>query len=308
MSADKFRLILKRCFPSVPVRNVRMILSGWDNYALEVNDQWLFRFPRRKDGVVRLKMEVKLLPLVSRISSIRVPEFEYVWPGGAGFSNVFVGYKKIQGVPLTSQLITKRKSIRLESQLSQFLRELHGIPAQRLNRMGLFEWHDRRKLFGELKRSVVPLLNAKGKQRLISLFEEFLANRANLEFAPTLIHSDLTGGNILCNPEADTITGIIDWGDASIGDPAYDFSGFLFEYGESFVDSMLSEYNVPEENAFRKRMIFYASVLPFNVLVGAKLTRHKFELGEEELVVYEGDKRIHLKLFEYSKALRVTEA
>lgn len=308
MSADKFRLILERCFPSLPIRHVRMILTGWDNYALEVNGQWILRFPRRRDGVARLKMEIKLLPLITRISSVRVPEFEYMWAGGAGFSKVFVGYKKIQGVPMTNQILTKRKSARLASQLSQFLREIHSIPPQRLNRIGLFKWHERRELFGELKRSAMPLLNAKGKRKLISLFEEFLTNKANLEFTPTLIHSDLTGGNILCNLEADRITGVIDWGDASMGDPAYDFSGFLYEYGDSFVDKMLSEYNPSEENLFRKRMIHYASVLPFNVLVGAKLTRHRFELEEEELVVYEGDKRIHFKLFEYSNGLRITEA
>jgi aminoglycoside 2''-phosphotransferase len=295
-------MVLERYFPSLPIRYARMIESGWDNYVLEVNDQWIFRFPRRQDGVVRLKMEIKLLPLISRISSIRVPEFEYLWPGGGDFREVFVGYKRIQGVSMTAQLVTRRKSARLASQLSGFLREIHDIPPLRLSKIGLFEWHDRQ----ELKRHAIPLLSPKVRLRLVSLFEEFFRDKTNLKFAPTLIHSDLTGGNILCNSDATAITGVIDWGDASIGDPAYDFSGFLYEYGESFVDKILSEYNATNEEAFRRRMIFYASVLPFNVLVGAKMTGHRFQLGEDELVVHEGDKRIHLKLFEYSKALSIT--
>ncbi len=306
MKVKQLREAVASCFPKIPIRNARLIPTGWDNYVLEVNEDWIFRFPRRPDGAVRLKMEIRLLPFISHISSIKVPKFEYVWTGGPSFPKIFVGYKKIRGMPMTSQLLTRRKSARLTQQLSMFLREIHGIPRQRLIGIGLLKWPIRQKLFGETKRLAMPLLNAKGRQRLSSLFEGLLKNKTNLEFVPTLIHSDLNGANILCNSDATTVTGVIDWGDASIGDPAYDFSGFLYEYGESFVDKILSEYNATNEEAFRRRIISYASILPFNVLVGAKMTRRKFELGDEEVVVYEGDKRIHFKLFEYSKALRIT--
>ncbi|UOY93334.1 aminoglycoside phosphotransferase family protein [Ectobacillus sp. JY-23] len=50
--------------------------------------------------------------------------------------------------------------------------------------------------------------------------------------ASCLIHGDLSYTHILYQ---DTISGIIDFGDACIGDPAYEFYRLYEDYGEEFV-------------------------------------------------------------------------
>lgn len=50
--------------------------------------------------------------------------------------------------------------------------------------------------------------------------------------------------NILYSATKQDISGVIDFGGASIGDPAYDFAGILAGYGEGFLQffSLLSQF------------------------------------------------------------------
>ena len=43
----------------------------------------------------------------------------------------------------------------------------------------------------------------------------------------TVIHSDIMPEHIIVNPKTHTLSGIIDFGDIEIGDPAYDFAFWL---------------------------------------------------------------------------------
>ena len=52
------------------------------------------------------------------------------------------------------------------------------------------------------------------------------------------------------------ISGIIDWGDTAIGDPAIDFTGLLASYGKDFVERVLSRYRGRVDASFRDRCNF----------------------------------------------------
>src|SRR5581483_187306 len=71
-----------------------------------------------------------------------------------------------------------------------------------------------------------------------------------IKYIPTLLHADLKPEHILCDLESGYITGIIDWGDISIGDPDYDFTCFSLYYGQSFVRRLLHYF--PEMDAEHK--------------------------------------------------------
>jgi aminoglycoside 2''-phosphotransferase len=77
-----------------------------------------------------------------------------------------------------------------------------------------------------------------------------------------LIHGDLAPEHILCNPEAGSITGVIDWGDACLGDPALDFAGLFSLGGEKLVDRVLAYYPRPLDETFRRRVRFYHTIAP----------------------------------------------
>ncbi len=68
---------------------------------------------------------------------------------------------------------------------------------------------------------------------------------------------------IIVDPHADRLVGVIDWGDARVGDPALDFTGLLASWGANFVRQVLESYARPVDGRFWERMTFYRDILPF---------------------------------------------
>jgi aminoglycoside 2''-phosphotransferase len=79
-----------------------------------------------------------------------------------------------------------------------------------------------------------------------------------------LIHADLCDDHILCDPERQQLNGIIDWEDATLGDPALDFVGLAYIAGWEPVKRVLSAYRGPVEGTFRQRIAFYLGAIPFH--------------------------------------------
>jgi aminoglycoside 2''-phosphotransferase len=86
-------------------------------------------------------------------------------------------------------------------------------------------------------------------------FEGFLDDVSNFKYEPVLKHGDFGPSNILFDREKQRVTGIIDFGSAGMGDPAYDFAGLLSGYGERFVEYCVDVY--PEVEGFEERIRFY---------------------------------------------------
>jgi aminoglycoside phosphotransferase (APT) family kinase protein len=61
--------------------------------------------------------------------------------------------------------------------------------------------------------------------------------------SPVLVHRDLAAEHILLNERTGKLSGIIDWSDISISDPAVDLAGAYHWGGEQFVHALLSVYD-----------------------------------------------------------------
>ena len=132
-------------------------------------------------------------------------------------------------------------------QIGTFLTALHRFPVSEAQRAGVLggnveDW--RREylgLYGEV-RHVAPLLTLTEQARVAAFWGHYLDDAANLDFTPTLIHRDLTEEHILMSTETGRLSGIIDWGDASIGDPAMDFAGLSRCLGDAFTQRVFDAY------------------------------------------------------------------
>lgn len=91
---------------------------------------------------------------------------------------------------------------------------------------------------------------------------------ANFNFTEVLTHADFGGDHILVDEHTGKITGVIDFGDIAIGDPAYDFYQQRSYYGDEFLKKMLSDYTLPVDNRFYSRVDFYEKVKPFHRIIG----------------------------------------
>jgi aminoglycoside 2''-phosphotransferase len=273
MSATTFRAIITGCFPELRIRSCEYLSQGWDSVAVVVNDALIFRFPLRPVAEPQYLMEARLLGALTDRVSLPIPRFAYIWEGRAPHEHVFVGYPMLVGVQLRRGMLPALDEARLAARLGGFLAELHSFPVERAVSVGLAHedaasWRTGgREQYAKIRARVFPLLDAAEREHVAARWEAFLGHDANFRFEPAVLHADLTGDHILVDTETGEITGIIDWGDAIVGDPAYDFAGLLADYGPEFARLALASYGWPIDPRFMDRVAFYMAAMPFNEIL-----------------------------------------
>ena len=267
--------IVQDCFPEVRVRSVSQLQEGWASFVIEVNGELIFRFPKRPEVEDNLRKEIRLMPKLSEHLSFRVPYFEYIWEGGKEYDGWFVGYRKIDGVPISGWCTRKAHSARMIRNLARMLTEIHRFPVKRYPELKLIFFGPRQRkdklknLYAQVTEKVLPILSAMERRKTIDFFERQLAVAENFRFNSTFTHDDLSGPHILCGKAEDEINGVIDWEDGCIGDPAGDFYGILQECGPSFTKKVLEEYDGEPDPGIMQRVRLYLGVVPFyEVLYG----------------------------------------
>ena len=213
---------------------LRELDDGWDFKVLVVDDTWVVRWPRHRLAVEEIEQEVELLPVLGPLLPVEVPQFDYVsrepW---------LVAYRFISGQPLTDEN---------PAGVRAFLDALHAIdveavPAQRPDWLETY-----RQLADEFRRVVLPLLDSDERPR----GEALLAEVETLTgFRPVLTHSDLGPTHLLVRDGR--LVGVIDWGDARIGDPAIDYAWLL--------NVPFPDWDVDDE--LRRRALIYHRLGPW---------------------------------------------
>jgi aminoglycoside 2''-phosphotransferase len=269
-----YRELIETCFPDIVIETCQPHLNGWDSLVLEINNTLIFRFPRpnRPDVEAQLAREIALLPELVGVLPLPIPRFDYLgeWAGRR-----FVGYRKLSGVEMRSDTLVPAQAKQVAQQLAAFLSCLHRFPVQRAVQLGLedvspSDWRQRyERLYEQMREQVFPLLEPSVRAKAAALWEGFLTSETAVAFRPTLIHRDLNDDHILYDPARGAITGIIDWGDVSIGDPAMDFAYPLKTYGPEFVSALFAGYQGEWDATFQERMRFYIAIMPLQeVLYG----------------------------------------
>ena len=291
LAISEYTALIERNFPQVRVQTAHPITRGWDSLVLEVNDELIFRFPMREDVVQRQQQEIRLLPhLVPKLST-PIPRFEYIGRGDGDYPFPFIGYRKLHGIALEDERISQEHLLALAPALGTFLSELHSFPNAVARQTGLKEhspqqWlAEYRERYLDLRQRVFPLLEADLRAFSEQHWESLLADEAFLMFRPVLIHWDLGCEHIFCDPQRNLLTGVIDWGDAGIGDCTMDFVGLDHRGGRAFAEQVLANYQQKIDEGFWRRLAYYQRYEPFSkLLYGAYEGREDvIRRGKEEL-------------------------
>jgi aminoglycoside phosphotransferase (APT) family kinase protein len=208
--------------------------DGWDFKVLILEDEWVVRWPRHRLAVEEIEKEVDLLPVLAPLLPIEVPRFEYVsrepW---------LVAYRLIRGQPLANE---DPDGVRA------FLDALHAVDTDRVYapRSDWLETYAEQA--DEFRRVVLPLLDPDERP----LGEALLAQTETLtDFEPVLTHSDLGPTHLIVHEGG--LAGVIDWGDARIGDPAIDYAWLL--------NGPFPDWEVDDE--LRRRALIYHRLGPW---------------------------------------------
>jgi aminoglycoside 2''-phosphotransferase len=251
ISARRARAEIARAFPGLPLRDLSFLGAGVDSDAYLVDEQWVFRFPKRAAVARALGREVALLPKLAPLLPVAAPRFDYVGRQ-AGRGRLFAGYRLIPGEPLTSELyrsLSHPDQERALAALAALLRAVHAFPVADAVSAGVEALSTRRWVgsgWSGRRARVLPLLAPRDGAALTSLIERFLADARSFAEPPRLLHADLSPEHILYDADAGNVVGVIDWGDLAIGDPDFDLMYLRQDYGEDFVRRLLDHYPHPE--------------------------------------------------------------
>lgn len=237
-------------------RSVRPVAGGWAHWTFEVDGGWIFRFPRTDAVAASTARELALLPALARAVDVRVPV--PAW-SGSHRGRPFFGYRKIEGKPLGA--LDRERHAGLCRALGQALAQIHAFPPGRAHDLtggeaSVTSWRD-----------AYRALRAKAQSRLAGVLEPtlgpaleqgFEAFDAAIRFVPVLVHRDLGPEHVLIGPDRG-LAGIIDWEDATLGDPAIDFAGLWQAFGPGATRAVVAAYAGPAvDDWFWRRVEGYA--------------------------------------------------
>lgn len=221
----------------VDIEDVTPIVGGWSHWTFDVRGRWIFQFPRSDDVAANHRFSDALAEVV---------EFEVpiqTW-SGRWADRPFFGYEKLSGRPLDTAAFDRSED--LSRRLASMLSQLHSFDADRARTLLGVEGTRRdwgRRYENLESESVSRLAGIVSPETMRHLGEGFAGLRATgFEFTPVPVHGDLGADHILIDDGSDELVGLIDFEDATVGDPAIDFVGFWITLGSRRTQQILTHY------------------------------------------------------------------
>ncbi len=262
--------LLREQFPDLPAQRVTVLATGWDNTAFVVDGQWLFRFPRRRIAVPGVQREITVLSRLAPRLPLPIPDPRFVGQPSSRYPWPFFGARLLPGVELTDSGLSDSERAVVAASVGYFLRLLHDpglvvlmegadLPVEPMRRASA-------PVRARRAREVLDRLMHRGIWpadsdviRFLDQAEHGAAGAASADgVAGTRAAEDgVSGGGLLVVSHGDlhvrhllvdrdgSATGVIDWGDLCLADPAVDLSIAYFGFaGEARAD-LLSAYGRP---------------------------------------------------------------
>lgn len=262
--------MIAKQFPSLKPQKIRLLGIGWDNTAYLVDETLVFRFPRRQFAVPLLENEYHMLPQIAEHLPLAIPNprwmgapsQEYPWP--------FIGHQILPGTTACRADLSEEERASLAAPLARFLAALHRIPlaiAQEKNLSG--------DLLGRLNIARITPLLRKNLEEINSMniglilpskeIQELMEERKVFKIPEnsTIVHGDFYVRHLLVN-EKRQLSGIIDWGDIHIGDPAVDLAivhNFLPKIAHDAFCKIYGEISEDTWELARFRALYHCTIL-----------------------------------------------
>ena len=257
--------------------------QGGDHWVQE-RDGLVVR--RRRDDsaeaeVPSVVQEARLLSIVAALSPVAVPQVTCVIPELQQMS-----YPKLPGRPLLEvvEALPARAARGIGGVLGGLLSVLHGVPARVVSdlvprdEVTPAQWLEEAAGWYGAVRAHLSTPRAAAVARFLD--DAPPRPCGDLVFS----HNDLGAEHVLVD-DSWTVTGVIDWTDAAITDPAYDFGLLLRDLGPAAFESAVAEYRRDPSEGLVERAWFYArATLLEDLAFGIREHRHPYERNSRRVL------------------------
>nr|PZN00249.1 MAG: aminoglycoside phosphotransferase [Actinomycetota bacterium] len=205
--------------------------------------RWMVRAPRRAAAGAALEAEMGVLRALTRAREAGLIEFEVARPAGAATiagesGGRAVVYSDVQGSPLVLAAVEPGPG--LAASIGRTIAQIHELPTTLVEDQGLpsytaEEYRQRRlaELDAGAQTGLVP-------PRLADRWEQQLENISWWRFEPTVVHGDMGEHQLMVREGI--VTGVLDWMDTRVADPADDLAWLVAAAPEDVLDSVMEAY------------------------------------------------------------------
>jgi aminoglycoside phosphotransferase (APT) family kinase protein len=256
--------LVRSQFPELSPIGIERLGEGCDSVAFVLNGTWVFRFPKRADVERQLDTEMTLLRwLTRRGAPLAVPDYSFEGQPSEQFPRRFGGYRRLPGTTANRVALTASAIAAVSLQLARFLSWLHALPVDEALALGVADQRQSDAV-SETRREAIeglPVVLRVIPDAPIDDWRAYLEG-AQVRAAPeasALVHNDLAAEHVLVDATMAGVTGVIDWSDAAVGDPAIDFGGIFHWGGAALLDAVLARYGGEVSHDVLSRARFFAA-------------------------------------------------
>ena len=243
-------------FPQLALDEFEPIVGGWTCDTYRVDHEWIVQLPRTPYARERLLRQIEVLPELAAEVSATVPMPELV-----SREPVCMAYRALPGDPCD----TVGDDGLWPERLGRFLYDLHMVPPEFLGM---------RSTTADTVREGVRAEWARLRDLAAGHLQAHELDAA-WRFAPCVTHGDLGPEHVLVSASGD-LSGVLDWEEVGIGDPAWDFAWWVHEMPD-VGERALAAYGGAPDPGFATRARLSYVLMPLHDLDhGLQVDRPEF--------------------------------
>ena len=211
--------------------------------AVEDGTRWVLRIPRREDVRAKVAAEARTLALLKRHLPFAVPDWRVATPELVAYPMLGDTTAMVvhPGPPPTPEWRIDPESGVFTDTLAAAIAALHAIHVAEAEAAGmriLSPDQARQQVADDVARVHAELGIGESLHRR---WRSWLDDDPSWPDFTVPIHGDLYAGHVVVDA-TDRVTGMIDWSEARVDDPAIDMSGHLMAFGEPGLARLILAY------------------------------------------------------------------
>jgi aminoglycoside phosphotransferase (APT) family kinase protein len=218
VSADLVRRLLADQHPDLARLPVEFLANGWDNELYRVGDGLVARLPRRALGAQIIVNEQRWLPELAPRLPLPIPSPERTGVPACGYPYSWSVVPYLPGVPAAT--VSSFDPAAAAAAVGGFLGALH-VPAPADAPANPFRGVPLAQRAGTFAANLALIGGRVDRDAVLRAWVAALT-APGYDGPPVWLHGDLHPANILVNDGQ--VSGVIDFGDITAGDPASDLS------------------------------------------------------------------------------------
>jgi len=219
VSAVLVRRLLADQHPDLARLPVEFLANGWDNELYRVGDRLVARLPRRALGAQILRNEQRWLPGLAPRLPLPIPYPERTGVPGNGYPYPWSVVPYLPGVPAAQA--SSLDPAQAAAVVGGFLGALH-LPAPADAPANPFRGVPLAERAGTFAANLALLNRDQVDREAVLRVQDAALAAPGYDGPPVWLHGDLHPANILVDDGQ--VSGVIDFGDITAGDPASDLS------------------------------------------------------------------------------------